>query len=58
MVDELNQQYPEIEHEVMEAQHPLGERGTQPAELNQEAQSRNYCEQLRTESGSVLSFQQ
>jgi len=58
LVEELNLEYPEIEHEVMEAPNHTGERNNQPAELNQEDQSRSPSGQSPAESPSVLSLQE
>jgi hypothetical protein len=58
LAQELNQEYPEIDHEVAESAGHLGERANQPAELNQEDQSRTPAEKPAGEPASIFSFQE
>jgi hypothetical protein len=46
LVEELNQEYPDIEHELREATDHLSEVGAQPAEFNQEDPSLKHSASL------------
>ena len=58
MVEELNQEYPQIEHEMRETSNHLGEHSAQTAELNHEDQSLKPSGPSSEESPSVLSFRE
>ena len=57
LANELNQQYPDIEHEIMVASQ-AEDRGTQPIELSAENQSDHKSDQSPSELSPVLSFQE